>query len=57
MSTERKEPTISNDAFELTDRVRLTWHEVRELAESADQPPSDPSPSEPEPSLSNSRQL
>ena len=34
MSTERKEPVISSEAFELTDRVRLTWREVRELAES-----------------------
>ena len=34
MSTERKEPVISSEAFDLTDRVRLTWREVRELADS-----------------------
>lgn len=40
MSTERKEPTISPDAFDLTDRVRLTWREVRDLAEPDDQQPT-----------------
>ena len=36
MSTERKEPVISSDTFELTDRVKLTWREVRELTESSE---------------------
>lgn len=35
MSTERKEPVITSEALELTDRVRLTWREVRELADAS----------------------
>lgn len=38
MSTERKEPVISSDTFELTDRVKLTWREVRDLTESSEAP-------------------
>ena len=33
MSTLRKEPVIDSDAFDLIDRVKLTWREVRNLEE------------------------
>lgn len=35
MSTERKEPVISNDAFDLTNRVKLTWRDIRDLSEAS----------------------
>lgn len=33
MSTLRKEPVIDADAFDLVDRVKLTWRDVRALAQ------------------------
>lgn len=33
MSTLRKEPVIDSDPFDLVDRVKLTWRDVRALAE------------------------
>ncbi len=38
MSTPRKEPTIDTQCFDLTDRVKLTWRDVRLMAETPTAP-------------------
>lgn len=40
MPTERKEPVIDNQTADLTDRVRLTWRDVRALAAQAPAKPT-----------------
>ena len=37
MPIQRKEPVIDSHACDLTDRVKLTWRDVRDLAEAAQQ--------------------
>ncbi len=46
MPTERKEPVIDNQTADLTDRVRLTWRDVRALAAQAPAQPIETAPSE-----------
>lgn len=46
MSTPRKEPVIDTQCFDLTDRVKLTWRDVRLMAETPDTPPEVVQPQE-----------
>lgn len=48
MPTERKEPVIDNQTADLTDRVRLTWRDVRALAVQAPAQPTAAAPDEPQ---------
>ena len=44
MQNDRKEPVIDKDVYQLTDRVRLTWRDARELSQETPPAPQPVSP-------------